>query len=155
MSDDFKLNDLFEENKELSEILDAMVEDGNRRAKLLKFDESIEIYTKAWDILPAPKDKWDLYSGWISGSMSSAYLSKNDLKKSKEWALIQFRARSSAISTAEIINLGVVCFELGQKNEAMEWFDKAYAIGKDRAFKEFDKKYINEYKVHLKKFIKN
>ena len=50
----------------------------------------------------------------------------------------------------EYFQMGRVCYELNEIDEAIKYFEIAYQRGKKRAFQEFDKKYWKFYSENKK-----
>lgn len=138
------MKELAEENKNLEEIIVSRVEKGNELHDVKSYEEALDEYKKAWELLPDPKLGWEV-SSWISACIYSAYFDMAAFKKSKEWAEITLQTRGSDIDTAPLIDLGMVCYELEEYDESYKYFDDAYSYGKARAFKERPKKYLDFY----------
>ncbi len=59
----------------------------------------------------------------------------------------------SDIDTAPLINIGMVCYELNQFEEAYKYFNDAYNYSKERAFQDRPKKYLEFYLRKRDKFV--
>ncbi|MGC7560405.1 hypothetical protein [Pasteurella sp. PK-2025] len=68
----------------------------------------------------------------------------------KEWALKGLNNDIAQEGSYEYFQVGRVCYELEEYDEAMKYLDIAYQRGKKRAFKEFDKKYWEFYSKNKK-----
>lgn len=135
---------LSEENEKLEETIVSAVEKGNELHDSKSYEEALDEYNKAWEMLPEPKLGWEIAS-WIAACIYSAYFDMTSFTKAKEWAEVALQTRSSDIDTSPLIDLGMVCYELGQYDESYKYFDDAYIYGKARAFKERPKKYLDFY----------
>ncbi|MIG38920.1 tetratricopeptide repeat protein [Salmonella enterica subsp. enterica] len=82
----------------------------------------------------------------IMMNLYDIYFSRGDYIEAKKWASDIFKCNVPNIATSELVNLGAVCLELGENDEAYECFLKAYEKGKHRAFKEYDPKYWEFFK---------
>lgn len=139
------MKNLHDENPELAIKVMNTMEDGNSMDEEGKKSEALAAYEKAWELLPQNKLNWEPLSAWISTSLYNLYLDNYDFKRAKEWAKAALESRSSELDTGPIVNLGIACYELHEEEEAYKYFDTAYSFGKERAFKERPKKYINFY----------
>lgn len=72
--------------------------------------------------------------------MYSAYFDLADYAEAEKWGETTLRTRGSDIDTAPLIDLGMVCYELNQFEEAYKYFNDAYNYGKERAFQDRSKK---------------
>jgi tetratricopeptide (TPR) repeat protein len=125
------------DNKLEKEII-AIVEIGNQYHDKKDFTNALNKYNDAWQLLPEPKLDWEIAS-WISKCIYSAYFDLSDFITAKKWGVISLQTRGSNINTGPLINLGMVCYELDQLEEAYKYFDEAYKYGKARAFQERQK----------------
>lgn len=119
----------------------SLIEKGNEFHDYKKYTEALEQYHKAWQALPEPKLEWDIAS-WISACMYSAYFDLADYAEAKTWGETTLRTCGSDIDTAPLIDLGMVCYELNQFEEAYKYFNDAYNYGKERAFQDRPRKYL-------------
>ncbi|WP_367071087.1 hypothetical protein [Enterobacter roggenkampii] len=120
------------------------IEQGNEFHDNQKYAEALEQYQKAWQALPEPKFESE-FANWISACMYSAYFDLADYAEAKKWGETTLRTRGSDIDTAPLIALGMVCYELNQFEEAYKYFNDAYNYGKERAFQDRPKKYLEFY----------
>ncbi|AUP76205.1 hypothetical protein CWS02_01550 [Enterobacter sp. EA-1] len=65
--------------------------------------------------------------------------------KSKKWADVELKYRSSDIDVGPFMDIGMAAYELGQLDEAYKNFEVAYGYGKERPFKGYPKKYLEFY----------
>ncbi|MFJ4111527.1 hypothetical protein [Pseudomonas sp. WHRI 8519] len=140
------MNDLSEANLQLSQKIVDTVESGNELEESGDYDAALQKYSESWDMLPEPKEKWDLYH-WISKCNSEVYLKRHDYKNAKEWALKAVESKPTR-ETSSLIILGASLLGLGENKPAFDSFKTAFDMGGDRAFQGFDKKYLN-FVVHF------
>ncbi|ECQ6562486.1 hypothetical protein FZU01_01265 [Salmonella enterica subsp. enterica] len=138
------MTDLYDKNPELGEKIDHIVEDGDKHRHKGDFDTALLHYEEAWLLVPEPKTDWMMPSLWIASSFYAAYFSKHDYEKAKNWAYIALKVKSP-IDTGPVVDMGMVCFELEQYDEAYKYFHDAYTYGKKRAFRERPPKYLEFY----------
>ncbi|HBX2114123.1 tetratricopeptide repeat protein [Klebsiella aerogenes] len=129
------------ENPRIESKVNSFVEKGNELHDDKKYAQALEQYKKAWNILPEPKPEWQV-ANWISANIFSAYFDLGDYNEAKKWGEMTLQTRGSEIDTAPSIDLGMVCYELEQFDEAYKYFNDAYSYGKERAFKGRPKKYL-------------
>ncbi|WP_321864604.1 hypothetical protein [Pseudomonas paraveronii] len=145
------MKDLSEENRDLEAKIFCIMETGNKLDEEGKKPQALAAYDQAWELLPEPKVGWKLLTGWIAGSLYNLYFDGGDFKTAKYWAQAALDGRSSERNTGPLIDLGMVCLELHEEDEALQYFDAAYSFGKERAFKERPKKYLTFYLGKKKK----
>lgn len=141
---------LSDENPALEEKIASIIELGNSLNTDKDHVSALREYEKAWALLPESKLEWEMISSWLAGSFYTAYFGLSDFENAKYWAELQLKAENSDIDTAPLIDLGMVCFELGDNEESFKYLDKAYQYGKERAFKERPKKYLDFYLAERK-----
>ena len=131
------------DNKLEKEII-SIVESGNLDHIKNDFSSALNKYNQAWKLIPEPKLDWEI-ARWISSCIYSAYFDMTDFSNAKNWAEIALQTSGSDIDTSRAINMGMVCYELGQYDESYKYFSEAYNLGQTRAFKERPKKYLDFY----------
>jgi len=140
------MRNLLNENPELSRELIAKVELGNKRDADGETVTAREIYLEAWDRLPDPKENWEPFSQWIADCLFGNYIDSNNYEEAEKWAEASYKSRPDEIETSCLVQLGLVNYEMGKIDAALDWFGRAYAVGKYRAFQGFDKKYFDFFK---------
>lgn len=116
-----------------------------------KKEDSLEVFLHIWNELPEPKQEQpEQITNWIIDCIFNVYFDKQDYLKAKEWALRSLKNDTAQYDSYEYIQLGRVCYELNEFEEAMKYFSIAYERGKKRAFQEFDKKYWEFYSKNKK-----
>jgi len=85
--------------------------------------------------------------------MYSACFDLADYAEENKWGKTTLRTRGSVIDTAPLIDLGMVCYELNQFEEAYKYFNDAYNYSKERAFQDRPKKYLEFYLRKRDKFV--
>lgn len=70
--------------------------------------------------------------------------------EAKEWAVKALKNDTAKDGAYEYFEMGRVCYELEEYDQAMQYFSIAYERGKYRAFKEYDKKYWHFYSKNKK-----
>ena len=131
------------DNKLEKEII-SIVESGNRDHIKNDFSSALNKYNQAWKLIPEPKLDW-VFARWISSCIYSAYFDMADFSNAKNWAEIALQTSGSDIDTSLAIDMGMVCYELGQYDESYKYFGEAYNLGQARAFKGIPRKYLDFY----------
>ena len=139
------MKELSSTNEKLETEIVSKTEHGNALADIGKHAEALKFYAEAWSMLPPPKEQWEMLPSWIAGSCFNSYFEIGEFDMAKEWAKIALETRSSQIDTGPIVNLGMAYHELGNEAEAFHHFEEAYSYGRERAFKERPKKYLDFY----------
>ena len=104
-----------------------------------------------WNQLPEPKNKQpEQISNWIIDCIFGVYFDLKDFSNAKIWASKALHNDTAETGSYEYFQMGRVCYELNEFEEAMKYFDIAYQRGKKRAFQEFDKKYWEFYSKNKK-----
>lgn len=126
------------------------IEQGNRFEDEGRFDEALDTYLDVFNEIECLTD--DIYAleetRWLISCIYGVYSIKKDFAKAKEWALNIFKCDIPENATSELIDLGTILYELGEKDDAFNYFSKAYAKGKYRAFQGYEKKYFDFYKSY-------
>ena len=131
------------DNKLEDEII-SIVESGNLDRIKKDFSSALNKYNQAWKLIPEPKLDWEM-ARWICSCMYRVYFEMTDFSNAKNWAEIALQTSGSDIDTSVAIDMGMVCYELGQYDESYKYFGEAYNLGQARAFKERPKKYLDFY----------
>ena len=143
--------DLMNTDPILGQELITRIEDGNKLQQCRKVQQALEIYLGCWDKLPSQKTDIELFGSWIADCISDIYFYEKDFKNSLKWMKQSFEARAGDEETSSSIKLGAIYMKMGDEYNAFEWFNRAYSIGKKRAFQEFPKEYWDFYKSRSKK----
>lgn len=62
--------------------------------------------------------------------------------EAKKWGERTLRTRGSDIEIAPLIDLGMVCYELNEFDEAYKYFNDSYNYIKERMFRDRAEKYL-------------
>ena len=143
------MSDLSEFDLQLYKKIVGIVESGNESQDAGAYESALEKYGASWDMLPEPKEKWDL-AHWIAKCFSEAYLEQEDYNSAKMWALRAVETKPPR-ETSSFIVLGASYLGLGEEGCAIEFFNKAFERGEARAFQGFDKKYIDFFAAYKKR----
>lgn len=124
------------------------------KATLLEFKtgdrkSALSIYLALWDKLPEPKHQQpeQIANSLINCIFDNYFESKNYIQ-AKQWALKALNNDTAQDGAYEWLQMGQVCYELNELDDALKYFDIAYQRGKYRAFQEYDKKYWQFYSAN-------
>ncbi|MGC7560417.1 hypothetical protein [Pasteurella sp. PK-2025] len=132
-------------------IIVKKIESANQLSIDGKKEESLQEYLNIWNSIPEPKQNQpEQISNWLIDCIYEEFFDKGDFLSAKEWGLKGLNNDTAKYDSFEYIQMGRVCYELEEYDEAMKYFDIAYQRGKKRAFKEFDKKYWEFYSKNKK-----
>ncbi len=77
--------------------------------------------------------------------MYSACFALKENDEAKKWGERTLSTLGSDIKTAQLIDLGMVCYELNPSDEAYKYFNDSYNYDKERAFLDRLEKYFEFY----------
>lgn len=138
------MKELSEINTELEKEIIEIVEEGNVFHESNLYTVALDHYQEGWEKLPDDK-QWSFLTYWIAGCLYQVYFDTQEYNKAKDWIKISMAGQTSKIDTGGFMDLGMVCYELKQYDEAYAAFDSSFKIGNKRAFKERPKKYLDFY----------
>ncbi|ACX88448.1 tetratricopeptide repeat protein [Pectobacterium parmentieri] len=129
---------------EINSFIADKIEAGTQLNAQGKKDEALSIYLSIWvELDDLYDDKYQREeTRWLIRCIYNNHFSQGNYQEARKWAEEMFKCDIPSYSTAELIDLGKVFFELGDEEHALLNFSKAYAIGKKRAFQGRDPKYL-------------
>lgn len=122
-------------------IIVKLSSEGNERVDADDFAGALKKFKQALDLVPDPKTDWEA-STWLYASIGDMYFF---LKKYKEAADSFYNALNcpKGIGNGFVyLRLGQSLFELGQKENALEYLLRAYMLEGEELFTN-EKKYFN------------
>ncbi|MDE5583190.1 MAG: tetratricopeptide repeat protein [Ruminococcus sp.] len=135
-SEDFILSD------ETADKIDELSEIGNNFFDNDYFDKAIDTWQKALSLIPSPHNCY-AESVWLMTAIGDTYFLMDDFDTAYKY----FENAYTNISGEGLYNpfvlmrFGQCCFELGQKDKALEYLLRAYTID-SKVFEYDDTKYI-------------
>ncbi|KAB0677371.1 hypothetical protein [Aureimonas leprariae] len=111
--------------------------------------EAMALGSRAWDLLPDPKEGWDFYPEIIARSQMDQNVAAGDAQNAKRWIDRTYRAYGDEHHQDGAVNMmdGAALFELGLKGEAYAVFEDVY----NRLGREW---FGGEYASHLEFLLK-
>lgn len=136
-------DDVYERVKKLSARGDDLSQQG-------RFEEAIESYETALDLLPEPIEKWEAAT-WLYAAVGDAYFLSDDMEPA-------LQAFESALQSAGGFGnpflhkrRGQALFNLGRRREAANELTRAYALEGEEIFEQEHPKYLNFLESVLRK----
>lgn len=115
--------------------------DGDKLAAAGRYEDAIGVYSRAWEIVPEPKDGWAA-STWILAAIAdAAFLA--DYKTSAREALEYATACPGAVGNPFLhLRLGQVLFDMGEHDRAADELMRAYMGAGTELFATEDQRYL-------------
>lgn len=134
--------------KDLAEIVDNLCRQGDRFAQIDQYDDAIEKYNDAWDLLPDPRHQWPAAT-WILMSAGDAYFRQKEYAVGAETLFDALDFPNGDENPFLYLRLGQCFLELGELNDAADALESAYRIGGEDIFADEDPKYLGFVKTQL------
>lgn len=121
---------------------------GDKLAKSARYDEAIEKYKEALQMLPSPYENWEA-ANWIYVAIGDARFKQGYFEKSLKSFVNSTHCPSGTVNPFIHLRLGQCEFELGNRERAANDLEKAYIDAGNEIFLEDDIKYLNFIKARL------
>ena len=135
--------------KELSELVDGLCRQGDQFAGMEQYDDAIEKYGQAWDLLPEPRDQWAAAT-WILISAGDAHFRMKEYGEANDLLLDALNYPDGEANPFLYLRLGQSLLELGQLDDAADALEEAFRLGGAELFADEDPRYIGFVKAQLK-----
>ncbi len=135
--------------KEIALLVDNLCREGDRFAEIDQFDDAIEKYQSAWDLLPVPQCQWSTAT-WILVSVGDAYFGLKEYDTAAEILLDAFDYPDGESNPYLYLRLGQSLLETGQLDDAANALEEAFRRGGEALFEDEDPKYLVFVKTQLK-----
>ncbi len=135
--------------KELSELVDGLCRKGDQFAGMEQYDDALEKYGQAWDLLPEPRDQWAAAT-WILISAGDAHFRMKEYGEATDLLLDALNYPDGEANPFLYLRLGQSLLELGQLDDAADALEEAFRLGGDELFADEDPRYIGFVKAQLK-----
>lgn len=129
------------EDKIYDEIL-SLSNDGDLLVEESKYDEAIEKYLKALELVPSPKNKWEAAT-WIYTALGDTCFINENYKEGKEYLYDAINCPDGLDNPFILMRLGQCLYEMGEIDKSKEYLLKAYMLEGVHIFEEEDDKYFN------------
>ncbi len=129
--------------------IDELSEKGNKEADENNFDEAIQFFSQAYELLPHPKQEWEA-STWLLSSIGDMYYQKKDYIASKKYFYDAMNCPDAIYNPFINLRLGESLFELSEFDKSKEYLLRAFMMVRESIFENEDEKYMNLIKQILK-----
>lgn len=120
--------------------------EGNKLINADKFDDAIDKFNKALNLVPEPKTDWEA-STWLYTAIGDAYFLKGEYPKSLDNFYDAYNCPDAVDNPFINLRLGQNLFELNQMEKAEDFLMRAYMLDGTKVFKGDGKKYL----AHMRK----
>jgi tetratricopeptide (TPR) repeat protein len=127
---------------ELYEEIVRLCSEGDELVDASKFNEAIEYYLKALELVPSPKTDWEA-STWIYTALGDTCFLKNDFDTAKHFLFDAMNCPDGIWNPFINLRLGQCFYELNELNRAKEYLLRAYMYEGINIFQEDDVKYFD------------
>ena len=134
---------------ELSQLVDGLCRKGDQFAGMEQYDDAIEKYGQAWDLLPEPRDQWSAAT-WILLSVGDAHFRMKEYAEAADLLVDTLDFPDGETNPFLYLRLGQSLLELGQLNDAANALEEAFRLGGEELFADEDSKYLGFVKTQLK-----
>jgi len=134
---------------DISKAIDELCRKGDQFAEIDQFDDAIENYDRAWDLLPDPKQHWPAAT-WILMSLGDAYFALSEYAIAADILMEAIDCPDGGENPFVLLRLGQCLLELGQLDKAANSLESAFRRGGETIFQDEDSKYIDFVKTQLR-----
>ena len=125
----------------ISEKVDKLAIEGDDFFDKEEYEKAIEIYKKAIDLVPEPKNIWETKL-WFTAAIADSYWSLKKYKESLEYLNESLEVEGGEDNALIRLRRGQVLFELSRIEEAKKDFQIGHKLEGDELFDDEDKKYL-------------
>ncbi|GMA98789.1 hypothetical protein [Pelosinus sp. IPA-1] len=129
-------------DNKIYEKIEGLSDEGNELIDDDRYDEAINKFNAALDLIPQPKHDWEA-STWLYASIGDAYYLKEDYKKAKEYFYNAMNCPDGVDNPFILLRLGESLFECEGFEKAKEYLLRAFMLEGYKIFRDEDKKYFN------------
>ncbi|WP_336047130.1 tetratricopeptide repeat protein [Solibacillus ferritrahens] len=119
-----------------------LCEEGDSLIDEEEFDQAIEKYSTALELVPSPKIDWEA-STWIYTALGDTYFINDEFEMAKSHFYNALNCPDGISNPYILLRLGESLFECGELNKAKEYLLKAYMLEGYKIFFEEDDKYFD------------
>lgn len=127
------------------ERITLLSEEGNQLGDEERYDEAIEKFSEALELVPEPKRDWEA-GNWLSASIGDMYFLKGDHKEALEYFYDAYVSPEEAANPFINMRIGQCLLETGDAVKAKEFLMRTYMTEGEKIFSGEDEKYF----AHIK-----
>jgi len=135
--------------KEIAEAVDGLCRKGDHFAGMEQYDDAIEKYGAAWDLLPTPRNQWPAAT-WILMSAGDAHFRLKEFGEAADLLVDALDYPDGDANPFLYLRLGQCLLEVGQLDDASNALEEAFRRGGEELFADEDPKYIGFVKAQSK-----
>jgi tetratricopeptide (TPR) repeat protein len=135
--------------KELSDMIDGLCRQGDQFAGMEQYDDAIDKYGRAWDLLPEPRSQWPAAT-WILMSAGDAHFRMKEFDEAADLLADALDYPDGDSNPFLALRLGQCLLELGHLDGAANALEGALRLGGEELFADEDPKYLGFLKTQLK-----
>ncbi|NPC92335.1 hypothetical protein HOO54_08890 [Bacillus sp. WMMC1349] len=125
-----------------------LCEEGDELSDEDRFDDAIEKYKAALDLLPSPKIDWEA-SSWIYIALGDTYFILEKYEDAKNCFYNALNSPDGYHNPLILMRLGQSLVECEEVQKAKEYLLRAYMLDGSSLFEEDDKKYLKYISEHI------
>jgi tetratricopeptide (TPR) repeat protein len=129
-------------------ILDKYIEEGNEKMEEENYKRAIELFIKAIEILPVPKENWEAYT-WLNASLGDAYFQIEKYDDALDVLNIAYKLFDSEPNPFVLLRLGQCYYQKKELKKATDYLLRTYMLEGEDIFNENE-----EYLKFLKSKVK-
>lgn len=135
--------------EELSQMLDDLCRKGDQFAGMEQYDDAIEKYGQAWELLPQPRNQWPAAT-WILLSAGDAHFRLKEYGEAADLLTDALDYPDGDSNPFLYLRLGQSLLELGHLDDAANALEEAFRGGGEELFADEDSKYLGFIKTQMK-----
>jgi len=133
---------------DVRQMIDALCQKGDRFAQVDQFDDALDQYEAAWELLPEPKNQWPAAT-WVLMAAGDVYYEKGDYIAAVNTLREATDAPAGESNPFIWLRLGQSLFELSDLDQAAGALEAALQLEGDVFFADEDPKYLQFLKTQL------
>ena len=124
----FNIKKIFKKIKKLSEQADFFLAEEC-------FNDAIELYSQAWNLIPEPKEKYEI-TELIASNLGESLFELDDFDEARFYFEQAYATPNGWQNPFVLLMLGKCWLELGDKEKGIAYLKKAYSIGGEEIFED-------------------
>jgi tetratricopeptide (TPR) repeat protein len=129
--------------------IQALCGDGDRLAEARRFEDAVASYNQAWELVPAPKNKWNA-STWIMAAIGDACFLGGYATSALEALRYAMHCPDGIGNPFLHLRLGQVLLDRGESDEAADELARAYMGGGREIFADEEARYLTFLGTRMK-----